>query len=791
MKLKLALLSLAILFGSSLFAQKNTIQVKGKVVDGNSNKALEYATIAILKPADNSLIAGGITDGNGDFTLKIPAEKFYLEVSYLGYNKLLLNDIEITGPIVDLQSIGVKPDEEVLDEVTVTAQKSRTTFELDKRVFNVGADLTSAGGSALDVLNNVPSVDVDIEGVVSLRGNSNIQILVNGKPSVMVTGNTLGTISADMIEKVEVITNPSAKYDAEGTTGIINIVLKKEDRKGLNGAVTLNIGSRNNHSLGLSLNKRTEKFNLFSQLGVGTRRFISTADGATIDRSITNPESLYITSDDEKNEEFYNIVLGTDYHINSTNVLTLSGHFAYEFEDEFSSTAYEIFDEQNSLISSSLRDEVTEATNPKYQYDLSYKKTFEGNKDRSLTAHAIGSSFAKDKFSDFAEEYTVGLQDDIVQDVHNDMAQVEYSFQTDYVHPFSENSELETGLKYVISDISNDNELVEFENGQWVTDNELTDVFEFDQKVTAAYATYGRELEKFGVKFGLRVENTQLDMLLQGDNIRNDQNYTNAFPTLHTSYKVTDAFSLQAGYSRRIHRPRMWDFNPFPSLKDNLNRRIGNPNLLPEFTDAYEVNAIQTWDIASLSAAVFHHRTDGVIDRIVAVDGNSSLTSLVNLGQSRNTGLEVNIDFQPVKWLNILVDGNWQSFNRLGVLEGNAFDFTNSRWSADFTKKIKLPYNIDIEIRANYRSRVEGVQGITKAYVYSDLGIKKKFMKGRAVVNFGIRDAFKSRKYITEVDRESFYRYNERLRNAQQMVLGFSYGFGKGDAMEFSGYKQF
>jgi outer membrane receptor protein involved in Fe transport len=245
------------------------------------------------------------------------------------------------------------------------------------------------------------------------------------------------------------------------------------------------------------------------------------------------------------------------------------------------------------------------------------------------------------------------------------------------------------------------------------------------------------------------------------------------------------------GYSKRISRPRNWDLNPFPSFKDNLNLSMGNPNLLPEFTDSFEVNAIQTWDFGTLSGAVYHRQTEGVIERIVTVQDSLTIRMPMNLGQSKTTGLELNGSFDPAKWFTVLVDANWSSFNRTGILESKSFDFSNTSWSTELTTKFKLPSDIDMEMRANYRSAVEGVQGTSRHILYADFGIKKKFLKGRAVVNFSIRDVFKSRKYISEADLVDFYRYSESIRNGQQMVLGLSYGFGKGDAMEFSGQKQF
>ena len=347
----IALLLFSVFF--PVIASSQTTTIVGRVVDQISAEPLEYATITLLNKKDQSLITGGITDENGRFAIETTATAFTVKIAFLGYVTENLNNTQIENNTIDLQEIRIRPNVSVLEKIEVVAEKSQTVFHLDKRVFNVGKDLSSAGGSALDVLNNVPSVDVNIDGAVSLRGNANVQILINGKLSVMTSGNsnTLGTISAEMIDRVEVITNPSAKYEAEGTSGIINIVIKKDKRKGLNGSLTLNTGIPNNHSIGLSVNRRTEKFNLFSQLGIGRRTFLSNHRGSTIDRSRTDLLSLNNAGKAEKHEQFYHIRLGADYHLNPHNVITLSGQFGFEFEDEFSTTNYDLLAGKRAIAS--------------------------------------------------------------------------------------------------------------------------------------------------------------------------------------------------------------------------------------------------------------------------------------------------------------------------------------------------------------------------------------------------------------------------------------------------------
>ncbi|MEO1714052.1 MAG: TonB-dependent receptor plug domain-containing protein, partial [Bacteroidota bacterium] len=374
-------ISLILFSAQSLWAQNRPIVVTGIVVEQGSQQPLEFATVKLVNPETDDLITGTATGLDGSFTLGSKVPSFAVQLDFIGFQTLVISDFTIEKGRVDLGTISLSEDAEVLDEVVVSAEKSQTTFQLDKRVFNVGQDLSSTGASALEVLNNVPSVNVNIEGQISLRGSSGVQILINGKPSILASeeGNALGTITADMIERVEVITNPSAKYEAEGTSGIINIVLKKEEKKGINGSVTLNTGWPQNHSVGLSLNRRTEKFNLFSQLGVGYRalpRFRETRNTSLIDQTTIASEGVEF-----RNENFYNFILGADYNINKYNVITLSGNFSYEFEDQPSSTTFIQTDADGNVLAEWEREEVTEAGNPKFQYEVQYKKDFKDNKE--------------------------------------------------------------------------------------------------------------------------------------------------------------------------------------------------------------------------------------------------------------------------------------------------------------------------------------------------------------------------------------------------------------------------
>lgn len=774
-------------FSTFAFTQSKGITIKGTVVEGRTQSPVEFATIMLGDKQTKDPITGTTTDVAGNFQIATKSTNFYIEISFIGYAAKIIDDFTIQQGKVDLGTITLGENSQLLDEVVVRAEKSTTEFKLDKRVFNVGKDLSSTGASALEVLNNVPSVNVDIEGAISLRGSQGVQVLINGKPSVIASeqGNALGTITAEMIQQIEVITNPSAKYEAEGTSGIINIVIKKEERKGINGSVTLNTGLPHNHSFGLSLNRRTEKFNLFSQLGAGYREIPT--DSRAINRDLHKNTAILSEGEAFRNEVFYNFILGTDYHIDKNNIITLSGSVAYEIEDQPSNFNFSSEDENGVVIDRWNRTEITDATNPKYQYELQYKRDFTDHKNHTLLFSAIGNLFAKDQSSDFFNTTISGSNRNSQQKTRTDFGEWRQTFKLDYTKPFADKWTLETGAQYVLNDVSNDYAVTDFINNEWIENPQLTNIFDYNQNVLGLYGTGAYEDDIWGIKLGLRVENTDLRTVLVNTDKRNTQNFTDLFPTLHTSYKVNENFSLQAGYSRRIYRPRLWNLNPFFNIRNNFSIRTGNPDLLPEYTNSYEITSIYIVGPFSMNFGVYHRYTTAVVERVIDSFVNGVSTSIPeNIGTNKATGIEYNFKYSPSKKWSMNGDVNYNYFKREGTYEGTSINFDNDQWSAKWTNKFKLPGQIDLEITGQYRSKYQTVQSNISGNLFADIGIRKKFIDGKGVLSLSVRDVFASRIRESETDQPDFYLYNWSQRG-RFITLGFSYGFGKGEAMEFGG----
>ncbi|MFM1932392.1 MAG: hypothetical protein RL226_1695, partial [Bacteroidota bacterium] len=408
------------------------------------------------------------------------------------------------------------------------------------------------------------------------------------------------------------------------------------------------------------------------------------------------------------------------------------------------------------------------------------------HKDHVLQFSSLGSFFGKDQVSDFKNRDQFGLAFIPDQRTETVFYQENYTFKLDYTDPISKQVKLEVGSQYDINDVGNEYAVFNDDAGVWVVDSSFTNNFTFVQKVLGVYGTGAYEREKWGVKLGLRVENTDLRTELVTTNQENNQFYTNLFPTLHTSYKFTPLFSLQAGYSRRIYRPRLWDLNPFFNIRNNFNIRMGNPQLQPEYADSYELTGILILEKISLNAGVYHLFTTDVIERVSFPENNVNITRPENIGTRSKYGIELNGKYTPLKWMTVNGDFNYGQFYRDGTFLDQTFDFSANQWTARMTVKFGLPKSIDLELTGNMESDVRTIQGTTSGFAFLDAGLRKKIKGGKAIVNVAVRDVFASRINESTAFQNDYYVYSFSQRG-RFFTLGFSYSFGKGEAMTYSG----
>ncbi|WP_111307884.1 TonB-dependent receptor domain-containing protein [Confluentibacter sediminis] len=760
----------------------NERQFKGIILDSKTNAPLEYATISAINKKTSGILKGTITDDQGQFSLTIEKEKedYYFLIEFLGYKPQTISNLDFSRNKIDLGTILMLSEDNQLDEVVVTSEVSKTSFKLDKRVFNVGADLSNSGASSLQILESVPSVTVGMKGDISLRGNSNVKILINGNASANKSNGkaALNGISPDMIERIEVITNPSAKYDAAGSAGILNIILKKERKSGLNGTFTATAGKPESYGLGVNLNYRTNKINLLGGINGEYGIMKSYDTSITLDKTQTPNENRFSNGSGLEKRKDLSANFGMDYNISPTDFLSVSTSMGISKSD--SENRYDYRTEVGNTTTHSNRTETGNNKSPNYELNANYKKTLGGKDEHTLEARYSGFNYTEDKKAGF-----INTGDSDLQQRSNTMFREDSNTaQIDYKYPFGKEEEegaLEFGLKFGNRKLKNDYVVDDLSDGNWRNNTNFTNVFQFNENLWAGYSTYGQEFGKFGVKAGLRLENTRLLTELENTNEKNKQNYTDLFPSLHTSYKFTDALSLQLSYSRRISRPDMFSLNPFESISDQFSQFQGNPALKPEYSNSYEFGTIQNLDKGSLFASVYARTTNNTVEETQQLVNGITIVKPLNIGKRNDLGIEFNGSYRLVDWFKMTSEFNWFYYKRTGNYLNQSFNFNSNQWSAGLISTFKIPIDLDAEVSLNYTSKEKQLLQTKNSNFYSNLGLKKKLFTNRVAVNVSVRDLFNSRRWNTIVDQPSLYRSQNFRWGGRQINLSVSIKLGKAD----------
>lgn len=768
--------------------------IKGKIVDADTNAPLEFSTITLFSQKDSSVVTGSITDMSGNFLIETQPGNYYAKAEYIAYQSTMIETIVLKkGNLhIDLGEIKLIGDAETLAEVEVRAEKSQMTMSLDKRVFNVGKDLASAGGSAEDILDNVPSVSVDVEGNVSLRGTGGVRILVDGKPSSLVSAdnpNGLRQIQASMIDRVEVITNPSARYEAEGMAGIINIVLKKNQTKGLNGSFDVNVGYPENFGIGMNLNYRKNKFNWFTNIGLRYRNGPGSGSLKQIFYD-ENPDSTFYTQMTRTHERggwTGNFKFGADYYFNPKSILTTA--FSYQRSDESNNAnlvyndAYGSFDNV-FLITDRTDDEFEDEAD--LEYSLTYRRIF-SKKGHEFTADIRYEDKTETEGSDFREVYFNGQNEPLnipnfIQTSDNSEGNERLNIKVDYVQPFSKDSKFEVGMQSSFRTIDNDYIVREFIDGEAFIDPRFTNQFIYDENIHALYSSYGNKINKFSYQIGLRAEYSDVRTELVTTNEINDRQYANLFPSAFVSYDLPEQNAIQLSYSRRIRRPRFWDLNPFFTLSDRRNTFSGNPNLDPEFTNSYELQHIKYWEKGSLSSAVYYRHTDDVIQRIQTLDEDfpdRTKTAPENLATQDDWGIEFTYNLSATKWWRLSGDMNFFYSETQGSyeFEGETIDLYGETYSMTgrLTSRTTLWKKVDAQVRVNYRAPRTTTQGKYKSITSVDIGANMDILKNNGTLTFSVRDLFNSRRRRSITEEFNFESESEFQWRQRSFVLSLNY----------------
>ncbi|MDF4222823.1 TonB-dependent receptor [Maribacter sp. M208] len=781
--------------------ERGPIIITGKVVDKDDNLPLEYATLVLQSVNNPDKITGGITDIDGNFKVETPPGKYNISIEYISYKTYKLPD-QILRASTDLGTIKLALDVAQLEAVEVVGEKTTVEVRLDKKIYNIGKDLTNSGATITDALNNVPSVDVDVEGAISLRGNENVRILINGKPSALAgfgSTDALTQLPADAIEKVEVITSPSARYDAEGTAGILNIVLKKEKTLGFNGSVNTTIGYPVNSGISVNANLRTDKFNLFNTTGYNYR---DAPGNAFYDNTYTSGSYDRIIEDRNyfRLRKGFNTNLGLEYFI--TEESSITGSIFYrtsKSEDETENTNQRFVN--STLDSETFRTEDEGEDDENYQFSLNYINNLDDD-GQKLTVDAQYSNGVEDKTNIIQENNTLPNDDLIVlENVFEKETQNEYLVQADYVLPMGD-AQFEAGYRGTFEKTETDYRLDSLNQttGLFDINQDLTNLFAYTENVNALYTQYGNKFGKFSFLLGLRLENTQLkgeltslydsseleDQLGVDVDANFDKNYLGLFPTVNLIYELGENESISLGYNRRINRPRGRYVNPFPSRSSRTNIFQGNPDLDPAFSNAFDVGYLKRWDKLTLTSSVYYQRETDSFERIqeetgeTTTDGIEIIRSIpINLSTNDRIGVEAGILYNAAKWLRLNSSFNFFQFSTEGAFNGIDYGTTNTSWFARFSSKVSLPAKVDWQTNAFYRGPSSTAQTENGGIFSLNLAFSKDILNDNGTLSLNVSDLLNSRKRTSYTETEFFTSDSEFQWRQRQITMVFVYRFNQ------------
>lgn len=765
-----------------------TGKVIGSLRDSSSRQPVEFASVALLRVRDTSIAGGALSDERGTFRIEdLTPGRYFIRITSIGYRQLDSKPFMLSPAenLKDFGTVWLTPASRTLKETEVVGEKVEYVNSLDKKVYNVDKNLVNAGGSVSEVLQNIPSVNVDIDGKISLRGSEQVTVLIDGKPAGLTQdnrGSILQQLPANSIDQIEVITNPSAKYDAEGMSGIINIKTRKDKNPGLNGSITIGAGTRDKYNASLQLNRRTRKHNAFFNYGYRDDRRFNFGDNT---RTNTFGETLsYLVGDNDgfNDNQSHNFRGGVDLYLNDYNTLGFSAgaNLRNENRRDFSSTREQ--DASRTVVSGFDRLNKSTEENRIFDGSIDYRRTFQGSK-KELSASFSLNNNNRNSENSFSTD-TSGVAFDQLQRVLTDIPTWNGVAQVDFVLP-RERFKWETGLKASLrnSDGSQRSDRFDFIDDNWVPDVTFDDRFIFNEWVYAGYLTWTGRWKIFEVSAGLRAEQT----FITGDSKSRDTSFTrdflNLFPSGAIKYSFSEGKDIQLSYSRRINRPREGQLNPFRNVTDSINIFIGNPAILPELTHSLELGYVGRFKEQSLSASVFYRYTDDFSQRFRTIDTATNVTTqtFVNYSSSENLGFEVVIrnSFMKMFTSTLTITAFYNTVNGTNI----GSDLVSDVWSGDLRGNIgvRLSKALSVQVTGNYMAPREQPQGTFRGMSGVDFGFKYDFKGSKWTLNGSLTDIFDTRDFRVDNYGEGFRVEFLRKRESRVGSFTLSYRFGKAE----------
>lgn len=759
--------------------------ITGNVQEFLTGKPMGYANVVLFSLRDSSMVSGAVTDMDGSFKLeKVPFGRFYLVANFIGFHRETISDIMINPKkkVLDLGIIKLHSATEDLEAVEITAQKEHIEYQIDKKVVNVSQDIMAQGGTAVTALENTPSVQVDIDGNVSLRGSTSFTVLVDGRPSVLQGSDALQQIPASNIETIEIITNPSAKYDPDGVAGIINVVLKEKIEKGFGGVVNASVASNQSFQFDFLLNYRYKKFNFF----VGADYNDDNRNGDRISRNETysNDTTFYrnTTGDRGRGRVGYGVRAGLDYYLSDKTTIGFQGRTGYSEFNGGGTSNLHVFTSPETTNSYSSNISSMKRGGNYYNLNLNFQHKFDdlGHQLEGLIYYAEDN----DDDTDTQKESVTDADWNIIEDepylIRSTEAsdEVEFRAKLDYTKPIGEEGKFEAGWQTRIEDegedyIFNTWNYASGESGGWIEDTLFSNKMDFRRDIHAVYGIYSNSWRTFGYQLGLRGEYTYREIKNQKAAEPSVIDRWDYFPTLHLSKSFANSDQMLASYTRRIDRPRGWFLDPFLSYIDQYNYRQGNPGLEPEYTDSYELGyQKRIWE-SMISLEGYYRVTQNKIARIRTLqEDNTFLHTFENLNSDYSLGAELMVNTDPTPWLNLTLTGNIYQYRLDGSINDLDVDTESLNWNGRINAIVKLPKDFRLQLNGMYNGPTVTAQGEMEGFFMTNAALKKDFFNRHLTATVSVRDIFSTGKHEFTSTGTGFYSYDYFNREAP--IVNFS-----------------
>lgn len=778
--------------------------ISGTVLDSISSVPIEYANIVLFKVKDSTLINGVVTDEKGKFRIeKIPYGKYFIRINFIGYKTQRIPGVILKPDKkeIKLGNIKIYPSSTNLKGVTIAADKDQMTYNLDKKVINVDKSLVTAGGTAIDIMQTIPAITVDVDNVVSLRGSSNVTILIDGRPSGL---TSLDQIPASMVERVEIVTNPSAKYDPDGMSGMINIVLKRKREPGYNGMISANAGTGDKYNSSINLNYRHRKINVFANYD---NRFFSMKGYTSLFRNQTlNDTTTYLDQlqNFRRHGNFHNFKLGGDLFLNEFNTLSFSGLYQIHSMNGSDITTYASLDSAFQKTNYYDRSNNSHDKETGYEYALDYKKTFV-KKNQELTANLFYSSSTENSFEDISQHYynldlTPSGANPYLQNSSSVDLDRRFTGQTDFGGPIGARGRIETGYKatYKQNDVDYLLQNYDYTTVNWTKDTSSSNHFVYTSMIHAAYFIYSNNLlvdsiKRFKYQLGGRVEEAYSISDQKTSQLVYKSDYLDFFPTAHVRFEFTETNALQLSYSRRVNRARIGQLNPFVNNTDPMNLSTGNPYLKPEYINSFELAHSCDIKKSSFTTTLFYRQIDNIISRIMTLQNNgTTFSTYKNMTNGISYGLEFIYAQEFYKWWKVNANFSYFKSKFNGSDVNNIQGSDDFSWNAKINNTMTILKNLDLQMSFNYTSPMitvssggshfmsGGGQGEIKENYFADFGMKKEFLKGRIAVSLRMSDVFKTMKYDMVTYGENFTSSMKRRRQSRILFFGIVYKLNGG-----------